>query len=661
LTNFFDWFADRISREEFSEKLEEPISTILEIVFTKSDDELKELVKIVTEDIKALALDNVDNKNQLIGIAMNIIVRNSDYIYDQLYDYAIGLIDEAIKDKKDGILTEQEYETIKECIYQILRNLGPIFVDDYFYFEDIDYDRYWNELHPEYNMPDDVLGARDGEDTGKSRGYDDGFSDYEPENPFIEDLGPVYLEAFMSAYEEAYSGECQLGAYHRTHLAEKGIYDATHDAMDSGFLAGKEGEEKESTKVWESWEIADWMTDEYLEAYNDTYTAVYEEYYEKGQNDDTEEYEVDYSKALEAYHTVSLIKNFTTILNNHYPQVTIALLKENDSNYCNISFDANGGEGKMDSLKVAKGSEYTLTGCNFKAPSGKVFDGWNKGKVGTKIKIDGDISIVANWKKKSSGSSSSSGTSSYKITTTIENGTITPNNVSVKKNSNQEFKFSANEGYEIVDVLVDGKSVGEVNEYTLEKVTAKHTIEVKTQKVSMLENVDGWVKEEIALAEEKGLIPETFVKKDASKAISRADFCAVAVKLYEALTGNKVEAVTNNPFYDTKDEYVLKAYNVGITKGVSETEFGNSTITREQMATMISRGLMKAGINTIIDLENITKFTDDDEMHDWGRPSVYFMAKEDIIKGVGDNKFNPLGEAKIEEALAISLRCFRKN
>ena len=33
------------------------------------------------------------------------------------------------------------------------------------------------------------------------------------------------------------------------------------------------------------------------------------------------------------------------------------------------------------------------------------------------------------------------------------------------------------------------------------------------------------------------------------------------------------------------------------------------------------------------------------------------MSEKGIVKGVGDNKFNPLGNAKVEEALAISLRC----
>ncbi len=164
----------------------------------------------------------------------------------------------------------------------------------------------------------------------------------------------------------------------------------------------------------------------------------------------------------------------------------------------------------------------------------------------------------------------------------------------------------------------------------------------------------------MAKAEEKGLIPETFKNKDASKEVSRTDFCAVTVKLYEALTGKKAEKPTNNPFMDTNDDYVLKAYALGITKGVSESKFGNGTITREQMSTMIDRALNKAGIDTTIDLEKVEKFADDKEIHEWARSSVYSMSEKGIVKGVGDNKFNPLGIAKIEEALAISVRCVEK-
>ena len=272
--------------------------------------------------------------------------------------------------------------------------------------------------------------------------------------------------------------------------------------------------------------------------------------------------------------------------------------------------------------------------------------------------INQDVTVNITYGKMSRTSSGGGGSSSsYKITTKIDNGTITPENINVKKNNNQEFNFEASEGYEIIDVLVDGKSIGAVKSYTLKKITEKHTIEVKTQKISPLDKVDDWAKEEMAKAEEFGLIPETFVRMDATRAITRADFATIAVKLYEALTGTKAQKIQNNPFVDTESEYVLKAYNLGITKGISETEFGNGTITREQLATMIVRCLNKAGIETIIDIENVTIFADDNEMHDWGRLSVYSMASKEIIKGFGDNTFNPLGEAKVEEALAIALRC----
>ena len=100
--------------------------------------------------------------------------------------------------------------------------------------------------------------------------------------------------------------------------------------------------------------------------------------------------------------------------------------------------------------------------------------------------------------------------------------------IEVEPNIVSQIKTKANDGYEITDVLIDGKSVGVVDSYKLEKVTSKHTIEVKTAKVSAIQNVDDWAKEEMAKAEEKGLIPETFSKKDATKAITRTEFAAVA-------------------------------------------------------------------------------------------------------------------------------------
>ena len=66
----------------------------------------------------------------------------------------------------------------------------------------------------------------------------------------------------------------------------------------------------------------------------------------------------------------------------------------------------------------------------------------------------------------------------YTITATAgEGGSITPaGEVSVKEGASQTFTIAAQEGYAIADVLVDGQSVGAVDSYTFENVTANHTI-----------------------------------------------------------------------------------------------------------------------------------------------------------------------------------------
>lgn len=179
----------------------------------------------------------------------------------------------------------------------------------------------------------------------------------------------------------------------------------------------------------------------------------------------------------------------------------------------------------------------------------------------------------------------------------------------------------------------------------------------KTEKKTIWSKVDDWVLEEMNKAEKLNLIPEILEGKDFTSPATREEFAAIAVKLYEALTGKEAEIIYSNPFKDTNNKYVLLAYSLGIVKGVSETEFGNGPITREQMATMIARALIKAGIKVEVDLNEVIEFSDDKEMHDWSRVAIYFMAKNGIVKGIGDNTFGNKGNAKIEEALAIALRC----
>ena len=160
-----------------------------------------------------------------------------------------------------------------------------------------------------------------------------------------------------------------------------------------------------------------------------------------------------------------------------------------------------------------------------------------------------------------------------------------------------------------------------------------------------------WAKEELAKAE--AVIPESLKTADLTKNITRAEFAAVAVKAYEALKGTKAQPVATNPFKDTNDLEVLKAYNIGITTGTSETTFEpTALLNREQAATMLTRAYSKEKV----EYEKPATFADDNKIDDWAQDSVYFMASKGIINGVGDNKFAPDDNCSREQAIIIAAR-----
>jgi len=173
-----------------------------------------------------------------------------------------------------------------------------------------------------------------------------------------------------------------------------------------------------------------------------------------------------------------------------------------------------------------------------------------------------------------------------------------------------------------------------------------------------------WAQAELAEAAALGLIPDCLKDTDLTKPITRAEFAAVSVKVFESLTGTVAEPAAVNPFSDTKEAEVLKAYNVGVTNGISATTFEpNKLLNREQAATMLTRVYKKVAISGwTLDTDNDYAaqfkasfqqpfaFADDTAISGWAKDSVYFMAANGIINGVGDNKFAPKATTSAEQA-----------
>ncbi len=72
--------------------------------------------------------------------------------------------------------------------------------------------------------------------------------------------------------------------------------------------------------------------------------------------------------------------------------------------------------------------------------------------------------------------------------------------------------------------------------------------------------------------------------------ITRELFCRLIVNMVEVTIGSPVAVTIANPFDDTNDLDVIKAYQLGIVNGISATEFApNNLITREEVAAMTEK------------------------------------------------------------------------
>ena len=173
-------------------------------------------------------------------------------------------------------------------------------------------------------------------------------------------------------------------------------------------------------------------------------------------------------------------------------------------------------------------------------------------------------------------------------------------------------------------------------------------------------DASNWAKPELEQASQLGLIPESLQNTDLTKPITRDEFAAVAVKTYEALSGTTALPAVTNPFTDTADVEVLKAYNANLMVGTSSSEFSpDRLLNREEAATALTRVFKRStmpGWTLATDAaftllyDKPAPFADDASIATWAKDSVYFMFANGIINGMGNNIFAPKATTDAERA-----------
>lgn len=203
-------------------------------------------------------------------------------------------------------------------------------------------------------------------------------------------------------------------------------------------------------------------------------------------------------------------------------------------------------------------------------------------------------------------------------------------------------------------------------------VSSGFSNEVSIGSGSFYKDISDWAKPELQNAHELGLIPDILVGADMTKPITREEFCELAVLLYEKVTGNSSQPVTPNPFTDTTNTQILKAFKLGITTGTSAATFSpNVLINREQCAAMLFRAIKAMKPNADFSTAGVKNFPDQSNISGWATEATKYMFKIGIITGDSKGNFMPkatttaqeasgYGMATREQAIALSVRSYEK-
>lgn len=165
-----------------------------------------------------------------------------------------------------------------------------------------------------------------------------------------------------------------------------------------------------------------------------------------------------------------------------------------------------------------------------------------------------------------------------------------------------------------------------------------------------------WAVPELKQAESFGLIPDILKGKDLTKPITREEFCELAVLMYEKVKATTATTTSPNPFSDTTNPQILKAYMLGITKGISDTTFEpNTLINREQCAAMLYRAIRAIAPDGDYSVAGVKDFPDQKQISSWAVESTKYMSKIGIIKGDAGGNFMPKATTSAQQAAAYGM------
>ena len=389
---------------------------------------------------------------------------------------------------------------------------------------------------------------------------------------------------------------------------------------------------------------------------------------------------------------------------------TYAVAYSASSGIYSISYDSNGATiGDVPAAAtVAAGTEWSSPGNpGDLEKSGYQFKGWAPTSDAMSAKstytINADTVFYVVW---GSGSSSHSSSHSVKRNITVtsgDGGSISPGgSVAVNNGQSKTFTITADEGYYITDVLVDGKSVGAVSSYTISDVTSAHTIKAifakeeglpyyldddgnkvflgfasdesgtmkyiaqNGTKVHFTENpkkftdIKGhWAKDDIDFVTQREIFNGTGKNIfEPNTGMTRAMFATVIGRLYERSYGieqtSEIKTFTDCDYDKWYGSYVDWCSSNGIIEGVGGGLFKpDREITRQEMAAILYRFARFLQVSEAVSAGTQLDYTDANEISSWAQDAALYCQESEVITGRKGGNFVPKGTATRAEVATI--------
>lgn len=226
------------------------------------------------------------------------------------------------------------------------------------------------------------------------------------------------------------------------------------------------------------------------------------------------------------------------------------------------------------------------------------------------------------------------------------------------------------DGYEIADLIIDGKSVGALSSYTFSD-NKDHTVEVVFRVKEVEEKLDidkftdiknHWAKDSIEFVIEKGLfngLSDTEFAPDSS--MTRA---MLATVLYRYENSPKVDS-SSSIFGDVQGDIwysdaIAWAANTNIIKGITNDFFApEDNLTREQLITILYRYAQNKGID-ITSKADLSSYEDNSLIADWSKDAMEWAVSVGMLQGRGNNLLAPADSITRGEVATILTRFIKE-